>query len=80
MISRLQSQCGILCMLSNYFFCLPLLVAVLLQLYRMASSPKTFPGGSILKNLPCRDTSTLPSEKIKKVFQLLDYLNVICIA
>ena len=38
------------------------MVAVLLQLYRMANSPKTFPAGRMLKNLPSRETSTLPSE------------------
>ena len=45
---------------------LPLIVAVLLQLYRIANSPKTFPGGKTLKNLPSRETSTLPSEKKDK--------------
>jgi hypothetical protein len=42
------------------------MVAVLLQLYRMASSPKTLPAGRILRNLPSLDTSTLPSVKQKK--------------
>ena len=39
------------------------MVAVLLQLYKMASSPNTLPGGRILRNLLSRDTSTFPSEK-----------------
>ncbi len=49
------------------------MVAVLLQLYRMASSPKTFPDGKMLRNLPSLDTSTLPSEKQKK--RLVNYLS-----
>ena len=40
-----------------------LIVAVLLQLYRMASSPNTLPDGRIERNLPSRDTSTLPSKR-----------------
>lgn len=41
----------------------PLMVAVRLQLYKMASSPITLPGAIVLRNLPSRDTSTLPSAK-----------------
>ena len=44
-----------------------LMVAVRLQLYKMASSPKTFPGGIILRNLPSLETSTFPSEKERMV-------------
>ena len=44
---------------------LPLIVAVRLQLYRIANSPNTFPGGRTLKKFPSRETSTLPSEMIE---------------
>lgn len=44
----------------------PLMVAVRLQLYRMASSPITLPGAMVLRNLPSRDTSTLPSATKEK--------------
>jgi hypothetical protein len=40
---------------------LPLMVAVLWQLYKMASSPKTFPGEIVDKYLPSLETSTRPS-------------------
>lgn len=38
-----------------------LMVAVRLQLYRIASSPKTLPGAIVLRYLFSRDTSTRPS-------------------
>ena len=41
------------------------MVAVRLQLYKIANSPKTFPGGSTLKKFPSRETSTFPSENKK---------------
>lgn len=46
-------------------FLLPLIVAVRLQLYRIANSPNTFPGGRTLKKFPSRETSTLPSKIIE---------------
>ena len=60
---------------------LPLMVAVRLQLQRMASSPKTLPGGKTLKNLPSRETSTFPSEKelnksVRGVLILAKTLNI----
>lgn len=39
-----------------------LMVAVLLQLYKIASSPNTLPGAIVLRYLFSRETSTLPSE------------------
>ena len=51
--------------LMEYYLFLPLIVAVRLQLYRIANSPNTFPGGRTLKKFPSRETSTLPSETIK---------------
>lgn len=42
------------------------IVAVRLQLYRIASSPNTFPGANVLRYLFSLDTSTLPSANIQE--------------
>ena len=39
------------------------MVAVRLQSYNIANSPNTLPGIMVLRYLPSRDTSTLPSIK-----------------
>lgn len=41
------------------------IVAVLLQLYKIANSPSTLTGANVLRYFPSRDTSTFPSENGK---------------
>lgn len=45
-----------------HLFCLPVTEAVRVQLYRMASSPNTFPWPMVQSFFPCLVTSTIPSE------------------
>ena len=54
-----------------------LIVAVRLQLYKMASSPNTFPGGMILRNFPSLETSTFPSEKRMKLLFFTNQWNYV---
>lgn len=49
---------GVLCL-----FALPVTEAVRVQLYRMASSPNTFPGPMVQSFFPCLVTSTIPSAR-----------------
>lgn len=52
------------------FVCLPVTDAVRVQLYRIASSPNTFPGPMVHNFLPCLVISTVPSvHKHQKTFQ-----------
>lgn len=57
------------------FVCLPVTDAVRVQLYRIASSPNTFPGPMVHNFLPCLVISTVPSvHKHQKTFQWIPRL------
>lgn len=63
------------CIIASYYIsikkkkiCIPLIVAVRLQLYKMANSPNTLPDVIVLRYLFSLLTSTRPSKNINKFY------------
>jgi len=49
-----------------FYFILPFIDAVRVQLYKIANSPNTRPGPIVVNTFVCLLTSTVPSVKTKK--------------